>query len=44
MTSVDSLFSNEYSQLKKWLKLKITSVKTLLMTMFPNIVIKFEKS
>ena len=30
MTSVDILFSNEYSQLKKWLKLKITSVKTLL--------------
>ena len=30
MTSVDSLFSNEYSQLKKWLKLKKAGVKTLL--------------
>ena len=30
MTFVDSLFSDEYSQLKKWLKLKKTSVKTFL--------------
>ena len=30
MTCVDSLFLNEHSQLKKWIKLKNTSVKTLL--------------
>ena len=30
MTGVDTLFLNEHSQLKKWLKLKKASVKTLL--------------
>ena len=28
--SVDTMFLNEHAQLKKWLKLKKTSVKTLL--------------
>ena len=43
MTCADTLFLNKYSQLKKLLKLKKTSVKTLLMTIVPNIVIKLEK-
>ena len=30
MTCVDTLFLNEHPQLKKWLKLKKTSMKTLL--------------
>ena len=33
---MDTLFLNEHSQLKNWLKLKITSVKTLVNENYPK--------